>query len=152
MNFHERTPSEDLGGDVIAARLQAQFQAEIQDGLVQVFGAPPVDGLGTAGGFKLVMEDRGDSEFATLQSVGEKIVQRGSQTEGLQGLFCSFRADTPWLFLDIDRLQAKDAGRVDERGFQHAPGLPGLVLRERFQSFRPDMAGERAGGCCVSRA
>ena len=108
-DFHERT-LEGLGGDTIAARLQARFQDEISEGLVQVFGSPPVDGLGTAGGFKLVVEDRGDSGLGSLQSVGEKIVDRGRKDDRLQGLFCSFRADTPWLFLDIDRLQAKTLG------------------------------------------
>jgi multidrug efflux pump subunit AcrB len=94
----------------LAAQLQASFQKEIREGLVNVFGAPPVDGLGTAGGFKIIIEDRGDSGLKTLQDAGDKIVAEGSQIPSLQGLFSSFRADTPWLFLDIDRTQAKTMG------------------------------------------
>ena len=90
--------------------LEATLQTEIKDGLVNVFGPPPVDGLGTAGGFKLILEDRGDSGLTALQQAGEKIVEQGNDTPGLQGLFSSFRADTPWLFLDIDRTQAKTMG------------------------------------------
>jgi len=109
-DFHERT-AQGLSGEAIAATLQARFQEEIKDGLVGVFGAPPVDGLGTAGGFKIIIEDRGDMGSAVLQEVGEKIVDRAShEVTGLQGLFSSFRADTPWLFLDIDRDQAKTMG------------------------------------------
>ena len=109
-DFHERT-ARGLSGEAIAATLQASFQEEIKDGLVGVFGAPPVDGLGTAGGFKIIIEDRGDVGLAALQEVGEKIVDRaGHDVAGLQGLFSSFRADTPWLFLDINRDQAKTMG------------------------------------------
>ncbi len=115
-DFHERrgtwySGSRGLSGEAIAATLQARFREEIKDGLVGVFGAPPVDGLGTAGGFKIIIEDRGDVGLAALQEVGEKIVDHaGSEGTGLQGLFSSFRADTPWLFLDIDREQAKTKG------------------------------------------
>ena len=109
-DFHERS-ARGLSGAAIAATLQANFQEEIEDGLVGVFGAPPVDGLGTAGGFKLIIEDRGDVGLVSLQEVGEQIVDQPVATSpGLQGLFSSFRADTPWLFLDIDRDQAKTKG------------------------------------------
>ncbi len=108
-DFHERT-GEGLSADTIARRLQQHFQTEIRGGLVNIFGAPPVDGLGTAGGFKIVLEDRGDSGLGALQKTGEKIVERGRKIDRLKDLFCSFRADTPWLFLDIDRDQAKTMG------------------------------------------
>ena len=108
-DFHHRTSS-NLSGPALAARLQASFQREIRDGLVNVFGAPPVDGLGTAGGFKLIIEDRGDSGLKALQDAGDKMVALGGQIPSLQGLFSSFRADTPWLYLDIDRTQAKTMG------------------------------------------
>ncbi|MGA2621805.1 MAG: efflux RND transporter permease subunit, partial [Thermoguttaceae bacterium] len=109
-DFRERTAA-GLSGDVIAATLQKRFQAEIPDGLVGVFGAPPVDGLGTAGGFKIIVEDHGDSGLPALQHVGENIVAAASRSaDRLQGLFSSFRADTPWLYLDIDRDQAKRMG------------------------------------------
>ena len=107
--FRERVAA-GLSSDEIAAHLQTTLQAEIQDGLVNIFGAPPVDGLGTAGGFKIVIEDRGDNGLRALQKAAETIVTEGNATPGLQGLFCSFRADTPWLFLDIDRTQAKTMG------------------------------------------
>ncbi len=84
---------------------------EINDGVVSVFGAPPVDGLGTAGGFKIMIEDRGDNGLDALAGRRRKRSSTpGSRTRELQDLFTSFRADTPWLFLDIDRAQAKTLG------------------------------------------
>jgi multidrug efflux pump len=110
--FHERTRA-DLSGPAIAARLQNRLQSEVVDGLVNVFEAPPVDGLGTAGGFKIVIEQRGDPDNKELESVTNQVLADGSKpawSENLQGLFTSFRANTPWLYLDIDRDKAKLAG------------------------------------------
>jgi len=108
-DFHERLKP-GLSGDALAARLQAAFQEETPDGLVNVFGAPPVEGLGTAGGFKIVIEDRGDSGLDELQTVTDRIVADGTATPGLEGLYTSFRANTPWLYLDIDRTAVQTMG------------------------------------------
>ena len=89
------------------------LQQQIKDGLVNVFEAPPVDGLGTAGGFKIVVEDRGDMGAQELEGVANRIVataQEAPFAASLSGLFTSFRANTPWLYLDIDRDKAKLAG------------------------------------------
>ena len=101
-DFHRRAEPE-LGSLAISEKLQVELQHEIVEGLVNVFGAPPVEGLGTAGGFKVVIEDRGDTGMEAIQGIAEKTVAEGNATDGLQGLFTSFRANTPWLFLNIDR-------------------------------------------------
>jgi multidrug efflux pump subunit AcrB len=108
-DFRKRTRS-DLSGDAIAERLQIDLQREIEDGVVNVFNAPPLEGLGTAGGFKIVVEDRGDLGMNSLQNVADNIVADGTQTPGMKQLFTSFRANTPWLYLNIDRIQAKSMG------------------------------------------
>ena len=108
-DFHARA-HDGLTSDLIAERLKSQFDAQISDGLINVFGAPPVDGLGTAGGFKIVIEDRGDNGLSTLEEVSQQIVDDASRNPGLRGLFTSFRANTPWLYLDIDRSAAKTMG------------------------------------------
>jgi multidrug efflux pump subunit AcrB len=92
-----------LSGDAIAAAIRDRCRREVLGATVSVFGPPPIDGLGTTGGFKLMIEDRGDLGPGTLQRVSDQIVARGNRTPGLQGLFNSSRASTPWLYLDIDR-------------------------------------------------
>ena len=72
-DFHHRA-SRGLTGPVIASRVQSALQDEIKDGLVNVFEAPPVDGLGTAGGFKIVIEDRGDLGSEEIETVANRIV------------------------------------------------------------------------------
>ena len=108
-DFHERTDP-DLTADAIAAKLVARLQEEIPEATINIFGAPPVEGLGTAGGFKIMIEDRGDLGLEKLQEMGEKIVEAGGRKPGLEGLFSSFRANTPWLYLDINRTQARTMG------------------------------------------
>ena len=71
---------------------------------------------------------------------------------GLQGLFNSSRANTPWLYLDIDRTKCMALGVPVSERLQHAAGLPGLVLRQQLQRVRPDLAGQRPGRPAVPRA
>ena len=68
--FEHRTHA-GRGSEVIAEQLRKEFSSEIEDGLVGVFAAPPVEGLGTAGGFKIVVEDRGDSGLDALQGAAD---------------------------------------------------------------------------------
>jgi multidrug efflux pump len=105
---HRRGPN--MTGDAIAAELTERCQREVRGAIVSAFGAPPIDGLGTTGGFKLIVEDRGNLGFADLQRVSDRIVERGNKTPGLQGLFNSSRANTPWLYLDIDRTKCVALG------------------------------------------
>ena len=108
-DFDHRTTS-SLSAEGIAATLEDRLQKEVPNALIHIFGAPPVEGLGTAGGFKIVIQDTGDSGMPALQKAAEKVVATGEDDPNLQGLFTSFRADTPWLELVIDRAQAKDKG------------------------------------------
>src|SRR5581483_11016477 len=108
-DFHERAHHPELSADAIGHRLLEVCQGEISDATINVFGAPPVEGLGTAGGFKVVIEDRTSMGPDALQAVAEAVVQ-GEPVPELQGLFTSFRANTPWLLIDIDRTQAQVRG------------------------------------------
>jgi multidrug efflux pump subunit AcrB len=113
-DFHERAHAGQTA-EAIAAELQEKLQAEIPEGDISLFGAPPVEGLGTAGGFKIMVESRESSDSNTLeneelQNVGQKIAAAGNRVPQLQGLFSSFRASTPWLYLDIDRTLVKTMG------------------------------------------
>ena len=108
-DFHHRA-EHGLSGPVIAANLQEQLHEQIGEGEINVFEAPPVDGLGTAGGFKIVVQDRGDLGLQQIQDTANGIVARGSEDPSLRGLFTSFRANTPWLNLDIDRTKTKLLG------------------------------------------
>ncbi|OWK35576.1 efflux RND transporter permease subunit [Fimbriiglobus ruber] len=99
-----------LSADAIAAALETKCRQDVRGATVTVFGAPPIEGLGTTGGFKLVVEDRGNTGIGELQRVTDQIVADGNGTLGLQRLFSSTRADTPWLYLAIDRTKCDVLG------------------------------------------
>jgi multidrug efflux pump subunit AcrB len=99
-----------LSADAIADTLRDRSQREARGAIVTTFGGPPVEGLGTTGGFKLVVEDRGNLGQAELQHVSDNIATRGNKTTELRGLFNSARVSTPWLYLDIDRTKCLALG------------------------------------------
>jgi multidrug efflux pump subunit AcrB len=107
--FEKRTDP-DRTADAIAAAIQKRCKREVSDALVSAFGAPPVDGLGTTGGFTLMVEVRGSTDLTQLDEVTGKVVTRGNETPGLQGMFTSAGADTPWLWLKIDRDKCRSLG------------------------------------------
>ncbi len=100
----------DLGADAIASRLQTEFNAKLPGARVNVFGAPAVDGLGTAGGFKLVIEEPGATDAGELEGVGKAVADAAGEGAELRDTFSGFRADTPWLYLEIDRVSAQVLG------------------------------------------
>jgi multidrug efflux pump len=107
--FHERR-NPALRADAIAAQLRRRFQSEVPEARINVFGAPAVDGLGTAGGFKLMVEATGDVNFDALQAQADKLAAQGNRQPGLVGLFNVFRARAPQLYVDVDRTKVKTMG------------------------------------------
>ncbi len=107
--FHERRDPA-LSADAIAAELRRRFRRDVPEARVNVFGAPAVDGLGMAGGFKLMVEAAGDVDFKALQTRAEELAADGNREPGLVGLFAGFRAQTPQLFVDVDRTKVKTMG------------------------------------------
>lgn len=94
----------------IAQKIRQRCFEEILDAQISVFGAPPVDGLGNAGGFKLMLEDLSGGDLGELQAQADKVAALGNQQPGLVGLFNSFRSDTPQLYIDVDRTKCKSMG------------------------------------------
>ena len=124
-----------LTADAIAVALQKRCQREVPGALVAAFGAPPIDGLGTTGGFKMIIEDRGNLGLDELQRVSDQIVSRGNGTPGLQGLFSSSRANTPWLHLDIYRTKCMALGVTVSDVFNALQVYLGSYYVNNFNEF-----------------
>ncbi len=106
----EHRHGSDLSSDNIAAQLRKTTFSRIQDGAVAVFGPPAVDGLGNAGGFKIMILDRAVAGFNALQDAADSFSQAGNSTPGLVGMFNTFRANTPQMYVDVDRTKCKSMG------------------------------------------
>ena len=106
--FEERK-SKDLKSGAILMALNQKFAA-IQDGFVAVFPPPAVNGLGSIGGFKMMIEDKAGLGDSTLYATTQAILGRAYQTPGLAGQFSSFQINVPQLFADVDRDKVKQLG------------------------------------------
>src|SRR5262249_27670557 len=100
----------DRTADAIAAAIQQRCRGEVGEAVVTTFGAPPVDGLGTTGGVNPIVGGRGAANLGERYAPGGRVVTRGNQTPALTGLFTSSGADTPWLYLEIDRDKCRTLG------------------------------------------
>jgi multidrug efflux pump len=107
--FHNRHGAE-MGADAIASKLRAACYRDVQEASVAVFGAPPVDGLGSAGGFKVMVRDLTGLGLDALQEAADGLASAGNQQPGLVGLFSAFRARTPQMYVDVDRARCKSMG------------------------------------------
>jgi multidrug efflux pump len=133
--FEERGGDPTRTADAIAARLRAACSEQISGAIVDVFGAPPVEGLGATGGVKLMVEDRGDPDPKVLQNTAEMIVSDASEQPDLRGVFTGFRADTPWLELKFDRAQAEATGVPIESVIKELQVLFGSQYVNDFNRF-----------------
>jgi hydrophobe/amphiphile efflux-1 (HAE1) family protein len=104
--FHHRRSAERQA-EQIAARIRSLMQNEIRDAAVAVFGPPPVDGLGSGGGFKIMVRDVGNLGLLELETAAEAMAAAGNEQPGVVGIFNGFRAQTPQLYVDIDRIKCK---------------------------------------------
>ena len=90
-------------------QLNKQFAA-IKDAFIAMFPPPPVQGLGTIGGFKLQIEDRGGLGYDALDEATKAFLAKASKAPELTGLFSSYQVNVPQLLADIDRTKARQLG------------------------------------------
>jgi HAE1 family hydrophobic/amphiphilic exporter-1 len=78
----------------------------IKEAIAFVVIPPPIRGLGQAGGFQMMVEDRKGNDLEALQNVTNQLVEAGNSQYNLRGLTTTFDARSPQLYLDIDRTKA----------------------------------------------
>jgi len=106
--FEERK-SKDLSGFAISQKLQQKY-AGIKDAFIAIFPPPPVQGLGTIGGFKLQIEDKTDQGYAALDQVMKAILSKAREEPTLSRVFSSYNVSTPQLYAKLDRTKAMQLG------------------------------------------
>jgi multidrug efflux pump len=106
--FEERR-SPELSGGAIALALNMKY-AGIQDAFIAMFPPPPVQGLGTIGGFKLQIEDRAGRGYEALDGAVKAFLAKAARAPELARPFSGFQIDVPQLWADVDRVKARQLG------------------------------------------
>ena len=122
--FEERH-GKDLGARDVIARLRQEFRA-ITGGTVVPLAPPPIVGLGTGGGFAYVLEDLRGGDPKELAQVQRGLVVAANQDPRLRGVFSTFSATNPSIFLDIDRDKVQ---------------VLGIQLSDVFQALQASLGG-----------
>jgi multidrug efflux pump len=132
-DFDKRT-SPELSGNAIAAALNQKF-AGIQDAFIAIFPPPPVQGLGTIGGFRLQIQDRANLGYEELAAVTMQVMQKAWATPELAGVFSSYQVNVPQLDLEVDRTKAKQQGVNLDEIFQTLQVYMGSAYVNDFNQF-----------------
>ena len=70
-----------------------------------MFPPPPVQGMGTLGGFKLYIEDRTDQGPEALYKVTQEVIGKAYQNPALAGVFSGYQVNVPQLTVNVDRVE-----------------------------------------------
>jgi HAE1 family hydrophobic/amphiphilic exporter-1 len=113
--FDERI-KQGLSANVILADLRQRLSS-IQDAFIITIPPPPVNGIGNAGGFKMMVQDRAGLGSVALEKAVGALTAAANQTPGLVGVFSLFSTHTPTVYADIDRERAEKLGVSPDKVF-----------------------------------
>jgi multidrug efflux pump len=108
-SFEDRTKNPQKSLDGILTHVRSEF-AEITEARVLAFPAPAIRGLGTTGGVKMMVQDLEGGSPADLEGAIDEVIAAGADSPEWSRLYSLYRANTPQLYMDINRIQAKSMG------------------------------------------
>jgi hydrophobe/amphiphile efflux-1 (HAE1) family protein len=107
--FEKRAEDRRQSARAIQAELNRRL-SKLQDAFVIAVLPPPVRGIGTAGGFRMMIEDRAGRGPAALQQAAAAVTARAAKSAGVSQVFTLFENSTPQVYLNIDRTKAQLLG------------------------------------------
>lgn len=131
--FEERKTPE-LSSDAIARQLNQEF-GTIQGAFTAMFPPPPVLGLGTTGGFKLQVEDRGGLGYQALDEAVKAFLAKAYQAPELAGMYSGLQINVPQLYADLDRVKARQLGVAVTDVFETLQIYLGSLYVNDFNAF-----------------
>ncbi|MCI8211467.1 transporter [Pseudomonas sp. S25] len=131
--FEDRKDA-SLSAGAIAGALNGKF-GDIQDAYMAIFPPPPVQGLGTIGGFRLQIEDRGNLGYDELYKETMNIIAKSHSVPELAGLFTSYTVNVPQVDAAIDREKAKTHGVAISDIFDTLQVYLGSLYANDFNRF-----------------
>lgn len=124
----------NLSAGAIAGQLNQKF-ASITEAVTAIFPPPPVQGLGTIGGFKLQIEDTAGLGYEALDRATKDFLAKVATAPELAGLFSGYSINVPQLYADIDRAKARQLGVAVSDVFSTLQIYLGSVYVNDFNKF-----------------
>jgi len=131
--FSER-PGEALSADGIIQKLRRDF-VTIREANVIPFNLPPIIGLGTGSGFEYQLLSMAGGSAADIAAVARGLVFAANQEPSLRGVFTTYAANTPQIYLDIDRQKAQTLGVSVSEVFSALQSMLGSTYVNDFNLF-----------------
>jgi len=131
--FEERKTKELTAGAI--SGVLTEKLSVIQDAFTAVFPPPPVQGLGTLGGFKLNVEDRAALGTEALYAAVQEAIGKAYQDPTLAGVFSSYQINVPQLQIDVDRVKVKQQNVELSDVFQTLQVYLGSLYVNDFNRF-----------------
>lgn len=109
--------------------------SEYPESNVYVFMPPVVPGLGTSGGFEMVLEARADASYFDLQKAVDTLKKYAEKSPEISGLSTSMQTDIPQLYFNVDRDRAKMQGIPVSDIFSTMKAFTGSIYVNDFNMF-----------------
>ena len=120
-----------LSANVIADNLRARMNS-ITGADVKIIPPPPVRGIGTAGGFKMMIEDQSGAGPEELEAAAHRVADAAMKSGDVSNAFVTFNTHTPRIYADIDRTKAEVLGVPDSNIFDTLQTYLGSVFVNNF--------------------
>jgi HAE1 family hydrophobic/amphiphilic exporter-1 len=115
-DFEDRAKQHVTPKTIIASlqKTLSQFPAAA----IRILPPPPVRGIGSQGGVKMIVEDRsGKADYQALQRVTQSLAEAVNKDPNVTGAYSTFNTNTPRIYADIDRVKAEYLGVSDSAVF-----------------------------------
>ena len=131
----EERKTEELSANGLMQTLNKKLRAEIPEAIAFAFGPPAIPGLGTAGGFTLMLQDRSGGDVQQLSDTLDKYVQAARKRPEIASLVSTFRPTVPQLFVDIDQDRVLKQGLQFGEVYQTLQAFLGGAYVNQFNRF-----------------
>jgi hydrophobe/amphiphile efflux-1 (HAE1) family protein len=118
-----------------AIRMANQLGAGVREAAIFAYNLPPIIGLGTGSGFEYQLVDRQGRDAVELAATAGGLVVAANQDPRLAGVFTTYSANAPRVFLDIDRDRLQSLGVPVSDLFSALSGVLGSVYVNDFNIF-----------------
>jgi HAE1 family hydrophobic/amphiphilic exporter-1 len=133
-SVREKAKGQDLLSLIVG--LTSSLNGQVLGAAIKVLPPPPIQGVGNAGGFTLMIELKdGSGDFVALQNAANRIVSNAESQSAVRTVFTTFRATSPQIYLPIDRTKAETLGVTVGQVFTALENYVGSTYVTQFNKF-----------------